>query len=263
MAAKTLQGKLAIVTGAGKANGVGFAVAKLLAEQGADIVIHYNSSKGPAEENVKALEALGAKAIAVQANAASVDYGKAIIDATLAAFGSERKIDIIVNNAGTIAAFPSLSAFTPEAFDDVFHVNVRSILLLIQAAEPHLAVSTEADQSSGARIINIGSIAGRIGIAPANLYGGSKAALHSMTRGWAEELGPRGITVNVALLGPIETDMVFPEDNPYTKMFRTNQFIKRNGSTSEAAGAIVFLASPASSFVTGQVLNIDGGLTYA
>ncbi|CAK7218096.1 hypothetical protein SBRCBS47491_003391 [Sporothrix bragantina] len=251
----SFKGKLAIVTGAGKANGVGFATALTLAKQGADIVIHYNTSKDAALKNVAALEAVGVKAVAVQADASSTAFGTDIIAATAAAFPG-RTIDVIVNNAAMLTAKPDLASFTVEDFDTIFNVNVRSIFLLIQAAEQHLT-------APGARIINISSVVARFGIAPGNFYAGSKAALHAMTRGWSEYFAPKGINVNAALLGPIETDLVFPEDNPYTHRFRADQHIKRNGTTQECADAILFLASPGSSFVTGQVLNIDGGLTYA
>ncbi|CAK7200446.1 hypothetical protein SEUCBS139899_003141 [Sporothrix eucalyptigena] len=251
----SFKGKLAIVTGAGKANGVGFATALTLAKQGADIVLHYNTSKDTALKNVAALEAVGVKAVAVQADAAGTTFGTDIIAATTAAFPG-RTIDVIVNNAAMLTAKPDLASFNVDDFDTIFNVNVRSIFLLVQAAEPFLT-------APGARIINISSVVARFGIAPANFYAGSKAALHAMTRGWSEYFAPKGINVNAALLGPIETDLVFPEDNPYTQRFRHDQHIKRNGTTQECADAILFLASPGSSFVTGQVLNIDGGLTYA
>ncbi len=219
------------------------------------VVIHYNSSKDAAVKSVEALQALGVQAIAVQADASSTTYGTDIIAATTAAFPG-RTIDILVNNAAAILAKPDLASFTPEDFSSVFNVNVRSIFLLIQAAEKHLT-------APGARIINISSIVARFGIAPANFYGGSKAALHAMSRGWSEYFAPRGITVNVALLGPIDTDLAFPEDSPYVQRFRADQHIKRNGTPKECADAILFFASAGSSYVTGQVLNIDGGLTYA
>ncbi|GJN82694.1 hypothetical protein PLIIFM63780_006237 [Purpureocillium lilacinum] len=255
MPAKNLQGQLAIVTGAGKPNGVGFATARLLAEHGADIVIHYHSSKDTALKNVEAIQALGVAAIAVQADASGVTYGRDIVDATLAAFPG-RAIDIIVNNAGTIAASPDLAGFTAEDFAYAFNVNARSVFLLLQAAERHLA-------SPGGRVVNVSSIAARVAVAPANFYGGSKAALNSMSRGWSEYFAPRGITVNVAALGPTDTDLVFPEEDPHSRKLLSDQHIKRNGTPRECAEAILFLSSPGSSFVTGHVLNIDGGLAYA
>ncbi|KAL3952093.1 hypothetical protein ACCO45_013810 [Purpureocillium lilacinum] len=219
MPAKNLQGQLAIVTGAGKPNGVGFATARLLAEHGADIVIRYHSSKGSALKNVEAIRALGVAAIAVQADASGVTA-----------------IDIIVNNAGTIAASPDLAGFTAEDFAYAFNVNARSVFLLLQAAERHLA-------SPGGRVVNVSSIAARVAVAPANFYGGSKAALNSMSRGWSEYFAPRGITVNVAALGPTDTDLVFPEEDPHSRKLLSDQHIKRNGTPRSAPRPFSF--SPA------------------
>lgn len=251
---KTLQGKIAIVTGASKQNGVGFAVAYALAEQGANIILHYNSNKDAAQKSAEAIRQLGVEVATVQADGSSLTFGKDIVQTTLAAFPG-KTIDIIINNAGAIAAHPSLREMPAEAFDAIFHVNVRAVFLLLQAAEPHLT-------APGARIVNVSSVVARMGFGPANFYGGSKAALQAMTRGWSEELAPRGITVNVASLGPIETDLVFPENHPEVHKFRTDQHIKRNGTTKEVAQAILFLASPGSSYVTGHVLNVDGGMIY-
>ena len=191
----------------------------------------------------------------VQADAASVNFGKDIVNATLKAFPG-KTIDIIVNNASVMAGYPSLKDFPIEDFDVAFHVNVRSIFLLLQAAEAHLT-------APGARIINISSIVANMGFSNANFYAGSKAALHGMTRGWAEEFGARGITVNVVSFGPIDTDLVLPEGHPLVDKFRMDQFVKRNGTTKEAAQAISFLTSPDSGFITGQVINVDGGMKWA
>ncbi|EOO02488.1 putative 3-oxoacyl-(acyl-carrier-protein) reductase protein [Phaeoacremonium minimum UCRPA7] len=254
---KSLQGKIAIVTGAAKSNGVGFATAAVLAEQGANcqIVLHYNTNKDAALKSAEALKQFGVEVTTVQADASSVTFGKDIVDATLKAFPG-KTIDIIVNNAAIMAGYPSLKDFPVEDFDVAFHTNVRSIFLLLQAAEPHLT-------APGARIISISSVVATMGFSNANFYSGSKAALHGMTRGWAEEFGAKGITVNVVSFGPIETDLVLPEEHPLVPKFRTNQFVKRNGTTKEAAQAIAFLASPDSGYITGQIINVDGGMSFA
>ena len=137
----------------------------------------------------------------------------------------------------------------------MFRTNVRGPLLLVQAALPYLA-------SPGGRIVNLGSIVGRSGSSAGNVYSATKGALSTIALGWGEQLGPKGITVNTVVPGPIETDMVLPEDHPLVQKFRSEQYIKRNGTTAEVAEAILFLASPMASFITGQQICVDGGLLY-
>jgi 3-oxoacyl-[acyl-carrier protein] reductase len=218
------------------------------------VVIHYNSNKAQAEEGAEKLRKLGVKAVTVQADASSTTYGKDIVNATLAAFPG-KTIDIVINNAGILTGAPGVKDYTAADFDTMLNTNTRSVFLLVQAVEPHMT-------SPGGRIVNVSSVVSRFGAAFGSFYAASKAALHVLSRGWAEEMGAKGINVNVALLGPFKTDMQLPEEAPVVHKFRVNQYLKRDGEVEEAAGPIVFLASPESSFITGQVINIDGGMTY-
>lgn len=198
------------------------------------------------------LQALGVKAIAVQGDAASTDFGERLVGSTLEAFPG-RTIDIIVNNAAHVYGGEGINASSVEEFDMAFHVNVRGPLLLLQAAYPHLT-------APGARIINVGTVLAKLGWRWASLYAASKAALNSMTAAWSEELAEKGITINVVAPGTVGTDLVPPEKHEQTQKMRSAQHIKRNGTTQEIADVIAFVASHRSSFISGQVIAVDGGV---
>jgi len=249
-----LAGKLAIVTGAGKLNGIGFAIAYALAEHGSNILINYSTSAGPAQEAVKKLsEELGIKAHAIQADIGDPASGKKLVDAALEFFKTDH-IDIIINNAAIANGHASLYEETVLAdFTKEYAVNVLGPQALIQAAVPHMR--------SGGRVVNLSTIVAKIGTKYMLNYSASKGALNTLTVTLAEELGPKGITINAVAPGPVTTDAytLKPGDPLYHKLI-DRQSVKRAGAPWEVAEAVLFFASPMSSFITGQILYIDGGI---
>lgn len=243
-----LQDKIAIVTGASR--GIGRAIAKSLAREGATVIVNYNGSEAKAEEVVKEIEADGGKAEAVQCNVSDYENAGNMIKQVLEKY---KRVDILVNNAG-ITKDNLMMAMSEHDFDDVLDINLKGSFNCIK----HLTRSM-LKQRAG-RIINISSVSGVLGNAGQANYCASKAGLIGLTKSVARELGSRGITVNAVAPGFITTEMteVLSEE---VKAAATNSIpMKRFGTTDDIADTVVFLASDKAGYITGQVICVDGGM---
>ncbi len=240
-----LKDKVALVTGASR--GIGAAIAKRLAADGADVAITYAKDAKAAEAVVKAIESTGRKAFAVQADAADAVAVKSAVDQVAKLFGH---IDVLVNNAGT--AIPKLfEETTLEEMNRVIDINVRGVYVATQAALKHMP--------NGGRIISIGSCVGERTMTPGlTAYAGTKGAVKMFTQGLAREVGGRGITVNNVQPGPIDTDLN-PASGDWAAPQLANTALNRYGHVDEVAALVAFVASPEAAYITGTNLTVDGG----
>jgi 3-oxoacyl-[acyl-carrier protein] reductase len=242
---KTLEGKIALVTGGSR--GIGAAIAKRLAADGANVAITYTKGADAAASVVKDIERAGGKAIAIQADAADADAGTAAVEKTVARFGG---LDVLVNNAGT--AIPkSFEETTLEELDRLIDINLRGTLVATQAALKHM--------KTGGRIIMIGSSVGERVMVPGLVpYSATKGAVKMFTQGLSREVGSRGITVNNVQPGPIDTDLN-PAAGEWAVPQKAATALDRYGHVDEVAALVAFVAGPEASYITGANLTVDGG----
>ena len=242
---RKLEEKNALVTGGSR--GIGAAIAKRLARDGAKVAITYSKGADAAASVVKQIEREGGKAIAIQADAADAEAVKAAVEKTVATFGG---LDILVNNAGT--AIPKPFEETPlEEMDRVLNINVRGVFIATQAALKHM--------KSGSRVIMIGSCLGeRVAFPGLAAYSATKGAVKIFTQALSREVANRNITVNNVQPGPIDTEL-----NPATSDWAAPQkaatALNRFGHVDEIAAMVAFVAGPESSYITGSNLTVDGG----
>ena len=243
--AKKLEGKSALVTGGSR--GIGAAIARRLADDGASVAITYTKGADAAATVVKSIEKAGGKAIAIQADAADAEAVKSAVEKTVAAFGG---IDVLVNNAGT--AIPkTFEETTLEELNRVIDINIRGVFVATQAALKHM--------KDGGRIINIGSCVGERMFTPGLVpYSATKGAVKMFTQGLSREVGGRGITVNNVQPGPIDTDLN-PASGDWAEPQLANTALKRYGKVDEVAALVAFVAGPEAAYITGANLTIDGG----
>lgn len=243
-----LKGKIAVVTGAGR--GIGRAIALQFAEYGAKVVVNYRNSIAQVEELLTAIKNAGGDAFAVRADISKEEEAKSLIKAAVEHYG---RVDILVNNAG-ITRDNLLMRMTEEEFDSVMDINLKGTFFCLKHA-----ASVMLKQRSG-RIINISSVVGLTGNVGQTNYAASKAGVIGMTKTAARELASRGITVNAVAPGFIQTDMTDVLPDKVKEENLVNIPLKRFGTAGDIAAAVSFLASDTAGYITGQVLQVDGGM---
>jgi 3-oxoacyl-[acyl-carrier protein] reductase len=243
---KQLEGKIALITGGSR--GIGAAIAKRLAADGANVAITYTKGSDAAAAVVKEIERGGRKAIAIQADATDTDAVEAAVERTVATFGG---LDVLVNNAGT-AVPKAFEETTLEEMDRMIDINVRGTLAATQAALKHM--------KSGGRIIMIGSAVGERVLVPGLVaYSATKGAVKMFTQGLSREIASRGITVNNIQPGPIDTELN-PAAGEWAVPQKAATALDRYGHVEEVAALVAFVAGPESSYMTGSNLTVDGGM---
>jgi 3-oxoacyl-[acyl-carrier protein] reductase len=242
---KQLEGKIALVTGASR--GIGAAIAKRLAEDGANVAITYSKGADAAASVVKEIQRAGRKGLAIQADATDAAAVNAAIEKTVATFG---QLDVLVNNAGT--AIPkTFEETTLDEMDRMIDINLRGIFVATHAALKHM--------KAGGRIISIGSCVGERTMTPGLVaYSATKGAVKMFTQGLSREVGNRGITVNNVQPGPIDTDLN-PAAGDWAVPQLANTALKRYGQVDEVASLVSFIAGPEAAYITGTSLTVDGG----
>ena len=243
-----LSGKIALVTGASR--GIGRQIAVTLAGYGATVIVNYNGSQAKAEEVVKEIKHHGGRAEALRCNVAEFDQAKELIDGVIKTYGS---LDILVNNAG-ITRDNLIMKMSEEDFDAVISTNLKGAFNCVKHASRQML-----KQRSG-RIINISSVSGVMGNAGQANYCASKAGVIGLTKSIARELGSRGITVNAVAPGFIETEMTEVLSEEVKKTLGEQIPLKRFGTTRDIAETVAFLASDHAGYITGQVIQVDGGM---
>ena len=246
-----LQGRVALVTGASR--GIGRAIAQRLAEQGADVAVNYLVRREPAEEVIGYIESMGRRGLAIQGNVSVSSDVTTLLDTTLERLG---RLDILVNNAG-ITRDTLLLRMDEADWDSVLETNLKSVYLMTRGA-----IRGMIRQRYG-RIVNVSSVVGVMGNAGQSNYAASKAGILGFTRSIAREVASRGITVNAVAPGMIETEIWNGVPDEARSRALSIIPLERMGQSSEVADAVAFLGSDSAAYITGQVLQVDGGLVMA